>query len=180
MAHEEPEVSPVSPPIERTDRLHPIRITSVSAEHPGTGERPYVTTGEPLTVTLHFTSLAPTDSASFVVEFRNETGTVVLRTVSGDLGQHLEVPAGAGTVSFRYESFPFLDGAYDVSVGVEHRAGGQLYDWKEGAFKVEVMNPTKTVGLVTVPVSVWLAAAGPAGLSVPVSSLPTVSVRAEG
>jgi ABC-2 type transport system ATP-binding protein len=180
MAHDEPEVTPAAPPAERTDRLHPIRITSVAIEHPGTGIRPYVTTGEPLAVTLHFSSLEATDSASFVVEFRNETGTVVLRTVTGDLGQPLEVPAGSGSVAFRYEAFPFLDGAYDVSVGVEHRAGGQLYDWKEGAVKVEVMNPTKTVGLVSVPVSVSLTVLGPAGLAVPVSSVPTVSVRAEG
>jgi ABC-2 type transport system ATP-binding protein len=144
----------VGAPVEITDALHPIRITGVTSSHPGNGDRPYAVTGEPLTITLHYTSAAPSDSASFVVELRDERETTLLRTVSGDLDTHLSIPAGNGSVSFHYDSFPFLDGAYAVSAGVEHRAGGELFDWKESAAKVEVMNPTKSVGLVSLPVSV--------------------------
>jgi len=161
------EAAPVEPqPADRTDRLHPIRITGVTVDHPGTGLRPYVITGEPLAITLHFNSFEPTSTASFVVEFRNEYGTVMVRTVTGDLAGHLEVPRGTGSVTFRYESFPFLDGAYDVAAGVEHGSGGQLYDWKENAATVEVMNPSKTLGLVDVPVDISIAIEGTAGESV--------------
>jgi ABC-2 type transport system ATP-binding protein len=139
--------------VETADRSHPIRITGVTPEHPGTGERPYLITGEPLTVTLGYTS-AEAMAASFVVEIRDDSGKILLRTVTGDLGAPLEVAPGSGSVSFRYDSFPLLDGVYDVSAGVEHRAGGQLYDWKESAARLEVMNPTKTVGLLNLPVDV--------------------------
>ena len=181
-ADEEPAPSDLPAPVtsvETTDRLHPIRITEVTSVHPGTGERPYVITGEPLTITLHYTSAEPTTTASFVVEIRDNSSTVLLRTVSGDLGTQLDIPSGTGAVSFRYESFPFLDGIYDVSAGVEHRAGGQLYDWKEAAARVEVMNPTRTVGLVNLPVGVTLEVATAGGYSVPVATGQAVGLPVE-
>jgi hypothetical protein len=104
---------------------------------------------------------------------------VLVRSVSGDLGTVLDIPAGSGTVLFRYESFPFTDGVYDVSAGVEHRAGGALYDWKESAARVEVMNPTKTVGLVNIPARVTLESAFTGGLSVPVTSGSAAALQAE-
>jgi ABC-2 type transport system ATP-binding protein len=144
----------VSQPVEVIDAMHPIRITAVTSSHAGNGDRPYAVTGEPLTITLHYTSAEPTESASFVVEIRDKEETTLLRTVSGDLDAHLVIPAGQGSVSFHYASFPFLDGAYTVSAGVEQHTGGELSDWKEAAAKVEVMNPTKSVGLVSLPVCV--------------------------
>ncbi len=137
------------------DHLHPIRISGVSMSYPGSEQRPYVVTGEPLTIALQFEASEPT-AASFVVELRDDKGGVLLRTVSGDLDAAADVVAGSGVVSFRYESVPFTDGAYDLSVGVEHRAGGELFDWKEAAARIEVMNPSKAVGLVALPVKVFV------------------------
>ncbi len=153
-----PAAVPAEQPTATTDASHPIRITAVTPTHPGDGERPYAVTGEPLTITLEYSSVEASTSASFVVEIRDEQQVTLLRTVSGDLDAHLEVPAGTGSVSFHYESFPFLDGLYTISAGVEHRAGGELFDWKESAAKVEVMNPTKSVGLVSIPVCVRIEA----------------------
>ncbi|MGH8995591.1 MAG: ABC transporter ATP-binding protein [Acidimicrobiales bacterium] len=140
------------------DKAHPIRITEVTAEHPGSGQRPYAVTGEPITVTLHYRSVAAAEHASFVVEIRDAAGLLMTKTVTGDHDPHLDIPSGAGVVTFHYESFPLLDGAYSVSAGVEHRVGGLLYDWKDGAATIEVMNPTKTIGLVDVPVKVTVSA----------------------
>jgi hypothetical protein len=81
-------------------------------------------------------------------------------------------------VSFRYESFPFLDGLYTVSVGIEGRGGGQLYDWKEGAATVEVMNPTRSVGVVALPVAVTLDQETAVGTWTPVSGA-SVAVEVE-
>src|ERR1700728_3947819 len=156
--------------IEFTDRLHPIRITEVVSEHSGPAGQAYVVAGQPLTIKLRYTAAEPTTTASFIVEIRDSSGMALVRSVSGDLGAVLDIPAGNGTVSFRFESFPFTDGVYDVSAGVEHRAGGQLYDWKESATRVEVMNPTKTVGLVNLPARVTLESGGLGGYSVPVVS----------
>jgi ABC-2 type transport system ATP-binding protein len=153
--------------LDTTDRMHPIRITEVTSEHPGTDEQRYVVTGDPLIIRLRYMSAESTTTASFVVEIRDPAGKVLLRTVSGDLGMDFAIPSGNGTVSFRYESFPFSDGVYDVSAGVEHRAGGELYDWKESAAKVEVMNPTKAVGLINIPAGVTLETTTAGGYSVP-------------
>ena len=147
------EVGPIA--VSTTDSSHPIRITEVTVEHPGTGERPYLITGERLTISLQY-SAASVTTASFVVEIRDDLSKVLLRTESGDLGAPLEIASGTGTVSFQWATFPFLDGVYHVSAGVEHRAGGRLYDWKESAAKLEVMNPTKNVGLINLPVAVTL------------------------
>jgi ABC-2 type transport system ATP-binding protein len=172
LGHGEEEVAPAdaSVPvnvIDPTDRLHPIRITEVTAEHPSTDDQPYVVTGDPLVIRVRYTAAEPTSTASFVIEMHDDMGRILLRTVSGDLGMEFDIPSGQGTVAFRYESFPFSDGVYDVSAGVEHRAGGELYDWKESAVRVEVMNPTKTVGLLNLPVGVTLETTTAGGYSVP-------------
>ena len=152
----EPQVLAVGEPI----GSHPVRVTGVSFSHPGSADRPYVVTGEPLVVSVHFVAEQPTTTTSFVVEIRDDLGRALVRSVSADLGVPLAVAAGAGTVSFRYPAVPFTDGAYDVSVGVEHRAGGEWDDWKEGVAKIEVMNPTKSQGLVDLPATVTLEQEG--------------------
>jgi hypothetical protein len=164
--------------VEITDRLHPIRITEVIPVHPGTGERPYLITGEPLTVMLRYTSAEATTTASFVVEISDATGLVLMHTTSSDLDVHFAIAAGTGSVSFRYESFPFLDGVYTASVGIEGRSGGQLYDWKEGAATVEVMNPTRSVGMIALPVAVTLEQKSAGGNWTPVAGL-SVAVEAD-
>ncbi len=131
----------------------PVRITGVTVSHPGSGERPYVATGEPLTIQIQFSSSEWT-MASFVVEIRDDDGTVLVRTASTDLDVPVDVVPGTGVVSFHYEAMPFTDGTYDLSVGVEHRAGGDLSDWKEGVARIQVMNPSRAVGLVSLPVKV--------------------------
>jgi ABC-2 type transport system ATP-binding protein len=177
------EVNPGAAPapvrvVEITDRLHPIRITEVIPVHPGTGERPYLITGEPLTVMLRYTSAEATTTASFVVEISDATGLVLMHTTSSDLDVHFAIAAGTGSVSFRYESFPFLDGVYTASVGIEGRSGGQLYDWKEGAATVEVMNPTRSVGMIALPVAVTLEQKSAGGNWTPVAGL-SVAVEAD-
>jgi hypothetical protein len=155
-APSEPAVLAVAQPL----RAQPVRVTGVTFSHPGSADRPYVATGEPLVVHVHFVADEPTATASFVVEIRDETGRSLVRSASADLGASLAVATGAGTVSFSYPAVPFTDGAYDVSVGVEHRAGGEWDDWKEGVAKIEVMNPTKNLGLVDLPATVTLEQAG--------------------
>jgi ABC-2 type transport system ATP-binding protein len=161
-APSEPQIPIVGEPL----RPQAVRVSGVSITHPGSGERPYVVTGEPLVLSVHFVADAPTTTASFVVEIDDEYGRALVRSASSELGPPLSLAAGPGTVTFSYPAIPFTDGAYDVSVGIEHRAGGEFDDWKEGVATIEVMNPTKTLGLVNLPVTVGLdqegASLGPA------------------
>jgi ABC-2 type transport system ATP-binding protein len=149
----QPATAPTVP--EPNTQRHPVRITEVRISHPGRETRPYVVTGEPLTISVGFHSEEVT-SASFVVEIRDDMGRALVRTASGDVGAATDVVPGDGVVSFRYESVPFTDGAFGLAVGVEHRSGGALFDWKEAAGTIEVMNPSKVLGLVSLPVTVVL------------------------
>jgi ABC-2 type transport system ATP-binding protein len=144
---------------ELVDHSHPIRIKEVRGIHPGSGERPYLITGEPLTIEVDYVAAVPTTAASFVLELRGSGGTVLLRTSSTDVAGRVDIGIGPGTVSFHFGPLPFLDGVYDVAVGVESRAGGQLQDWKEAAARVEVMNPSRSVGMIALPVSVSITSA---------------------
>ncbi|MGH9044732.1 MAG: ABC transporter ATP-binding protein [Acidimicrobiales bacterium] len=161
-----------------SSRTRMIRITGVAVEHPGLGQRSYLVTGEPLKVVVDFVATERTALASFVIEVRDRSGTVLLRTTSDEIGSSFDAPAGPGTVSFAFETFPFLDGAYDISAGVEHRSGGELHDWKERAATVEVMNPSRSLGVVSLPVTVSLEGNGAGGESFPRSSAP-VGLRAQ-
>jgi len=130
---------------------HPVRLTEVTTIHPGSGERPYMVTGDPLTIRVGFEATSPTKSVGFVVELRDDAGTMLLRADSSDLDRHFDVSTGKGAVEFRYAAFPFLDGVYQIFAGIESRSGGVLYDWREPAAQLEVMNPGKEIGTVSLP-----------------------------
>jgi ABC-2 type transport system ATP-binding protein len=141
------------PAIGETEPGRPVRITGVTISYPGSGERPYVMTGEPLTIQIQFSSSEWT-VASFIAEVRDDGGNILVRTTSTELDVPVDVVPGTGAVSFHYEAVPFTDGTYDLSVGVEHRAGGNLSDWKEGVARIKVMNPSKNLGLLVLPAKV--------------------------
>ncbi len=150
---------------ERVPGSHrPVRVAGVTVEHPGTGERPYLTTGEPMSVRIAYEAIEATEGVVFVLVMRDSNGTMLLQTDTEVLGQYFDLPPGPGAVEFAFETVPFLDGAYDIVVGIQSRRGGVLYDWQERAGKFEVMNPGKAVGIVSIPHRVTLL---PVGADVP-------------
>ena len=145
-----------SPP----DAGRPVRLTEVSTVYAGSDEHPYMITGDGLTVRVGFEATAPVKGADFVIELRDAGGNVMLRADSGDLDVHLDLEAGSGVVEFSFESFPFLDGVYDLAAGIESRAGGTLLDWRDPVARIEVMNPGRATGTVSLPVRVALVRGG--------------------
>jgi ABC-2 type transport system ATP-binding protein len=129
----------------------PVRITAVTARHPGTGERNYLLTGEPITVRVEFEASSATNGVVFVLEMRDTTASMLLRTDTDQLDAHYDVPEGPGAVEFSFDSIPFLDGEYDLVVGIQSKLGGVQYDWQEPAAQFEVMNPGKAVGFISIP-----------------------------
>jgi ABC-2 type transport system ATP-binding protein len=129
----------------------PVRIAEVTVRHPGEGGRPYLLTGEPLTVRVEFDASSATEGVVFVLEIRDGAATMLLRTDTDQLDQHFDVPAGPGALEFTFDSIPFLDGAYDLAIGIQSQLGGVLYDWQEPACRFEVMNPGRAVGFVSIP-----------------------------
>ena len=137
----------------------PVRITAVTARHPGTGERNYLLTGEPITVRVEFEASSATNGVVFVLEMRDTTASMLLRTDTDQLDAHYDVPEGPGAVEFSFDSIPFLDGEYDLVVGVQSKLGGVQYDWQEPAAQFEVMNPSKAVGFISIPHRVTMVSA---------------------
>jgi len=141
-----------SPP----EDTRPVRLTEVTAIYAGSGDHPYMVTGDRLTLRLGFDAIAPVHGADFVIEVRDAAGNLLLRTDSGDLDLHLDLEPGPGAVDFSFDSFPFLDGVYDVAAGIESRSGGALIDWLDPAARLEVMNPGRATGTISLPVRVEL------------------------
>ena len=138
-----------------------LRIASVAIEHPGTGSRPYLLSGEPLVVRVRFEALEQVDDVSFGIAIHDASGKQFYGTNTHILG----VPAapvgpGTGEVSFAFERVPFLDGTYLVTLGVTTEDEGTVYDWREQQDTFEVMNPGRTVGLVELPVRVEVSRGG--------------------
>ena len=131
----------------------------MTSRHPGTGERPYLLTGEPLTVRVEFEASSATNGVVFVLEIRDSIGSMLLRTDTDQLDEHYDVPEGPGAIEFSFDSIPFLDGAYDLVVGIQSKLGGVQYDWQEPAAQFEVMNPSRAVGFISIPHHVAMVSA---------------------
>jgi ABC-2 type transport system ATP-binding protein len=131
----------------------PVRLTEVTVDYPGMGERRYLTPGETLVVRVGYQALAPVEGMVVSLELKMETGTLIHRTDTEILGQVLQVPTGPGSVEFHFDGLPLFDGTYDVLVGV-YGSGGILFDWREPASRFEMMNPGRATGLVALPVRV--------------------------
>jgi ABC-type polysaccharide/polyol phosphate transport system ATPase subunit len=129
----------------------PVRIAAVTVRHPGVGERPYLLTGEPLMVRVEFEASSATHGVVFVLEMRDTNASMLLRTDTDQLDAHYDVPEGPGAIEFSFDSIPFLDGEYDLVVGIQSELGGVQYDWQEPAAQFEVMNPGKAVGFISIP-----------------------------
>jgi hypothetical protein len=107
--------------------------------------------GEPLTIHVEFEASTATEGVVFVLQISSSEAGILVRTDTDELGQEFDVPVGHGAIEFSFDSIPLLDGAFDVTVGIQSRLGGVLYDWQEPASRFEVMNPGKTTGFLNLP-----------------------------
>lgn len=136
---------------EPDDRLW---IRGVDLDHPGKGERPYLVSGEPLTVHVGYQAAVPVDDVvvSFAVYDRKDDQ--LFGTSTEILGTRLPPLEGPGTISFHLDEVPLLDGEYFVSVKITDIGGGTVYDWRARRDRFEVMNPGRATGRIHLPVTV--------------------------
>ncbi|HEY3942086.1 MAG TPA: ABC transporter ATP-binding protein [Acidimicrobiales bacterium] len=153
-----PGSGPAGGALEHAER--PVRLDVVRVQYPGVGERPYLLSGQPLAVQVGFDALEPVEGIVFTLEVRDAEGSAFIRTDTSILGEHFDIARGPGMMEFVFESFPLLDGVYDVVVGIQSRFGGVLFDWREPACAVEVMNPGRATGLISIPTSATLLYGG--------------------
>jgi ABC-2 type transport system ATP-binding protein len=132
------------------EHTRPIRLTEAVAHYPGEEERPYVSAGDPVRIEVGFEAQRAEQGVEFSIELRNETVGVLYKTDTTIMGLNFDVAEGPGKIEFSLPSFPFLDGVYEVVVSVQSHLGGVLYDFKEPACRIEVMNSGRQAGLVAV------------------------------
>lgn len=136
-----------------------VEITSVTVEHPGVGERPYLVTGEPLTIRVDFSVTSAVDGAQFAIEILSDKDQTVFATRSSGADEAMMLAPGAGSVTFCFDSLPLLDGRFIVNVDVRD-SGGVVIGLAEPACEFEVMNPSKATGLVSLPMRVEVVVPG--------------------
>jgi ABC-2 type transport system ATP-binding protein len=137
------------------DPNHPVRLTYTAHSYPNSAEVSYISTGDSLTIGVGYHASIATDDIVFSIELRDDDDNSFMRTDTDIMGLRFDLPVGPGLVDFLVESIPLLDGAFTYSIGVQSR-GGLLYDWREPAGRVEVMNPGKTTGYIYLPVQAYL------------------------
>jgi hypothetical protein len=136
-----------------------VEITGVTVDHPGIGERPYLVTGEPLTIRVDYLVTSAVDSAQFAIEVLSDRHQTLFATKSSGADEAMMLAPGAGSVTFCFDSLPLLDGRFTVNLGVRD-AGGVVIGLAEPACEFEVMNPTRATGVVSLPMRVEVVVPG--------------------
>jgi ABC-2 type transport system ATP-binding protein len=151
-----PEIEDAMAPHSRD--LRQVEITNSVAEFAASGERPYLISGESLTVRVDYTVRNAVDGALFAIEMLTESGErLYYRQTSPE--ESMVLAPGPGSVSFQFDSVPLLDGRYIVNVDVRS-SGGIVLALAEPACTFEVMNPGKSLGMVDLPLRVEVAVPG--------------------
>ncbi|MGA9077422.1 MAG: ABC transporter ATP-binding protein [Acidimicrobiales bacterium] len=150
---------PVNVDIDIAPARPQVEITSVTVEHPGIGERPYVVTGEPLTIGVEYSVHSAVDGAQFAIEILSDKDQTLFATRSSGSEEAMLLAAGVGSVTFCFDSLPLLDGRYIVNIDVRD-SGGVVIGIAEPACEFEVMNPSKATGVVALPMRIEVVVPG--------------------
>jgi ABC-2 type transport system ATP-binding protein len=131
----------------------PARIVDVAISPP-TGERRYFYTGEPARISVTVDVEHPVDDAVLEIELLDEGGRVLFTTDTDRLGRPLPRLSGSAVLDVQLGALPLLDGEYPLNVRLSDRSHGRLLDWRDGRHSIEVVNPTRSSGLVALPIEI--------------------------
>ena len=132
-----------------------MQITDVKIEHPGTlVGRSYLLPDEALTVRVAYRAAVRTDDVLFGIAIYDEQGNHLFGTNTRVLGVDVPPADVDGEMTFEFDRVPLLDGTYLVTLAIQTTDEGTVYDWREQQHSFEVMNPTRTAGLVSLPLHV--------------------------
>ncbi|HEY5015089.1 MAG TPA: ABC transporter ATP-binding protein [Acidimicrobiia bacterium] len=138
-----------------------VRITDVTFEHAGLAEgRSYLLPHEPLELRVAYDAEDRVEDVMFGIAIYDVKGNNLFGANTKILG--LEVPPadGPGEIRFSFADVPLLDGTYLVTLAIQTRDEGVVYDWHEQKWQFEVMNPDRTAGIVAMPLTVRIVAPG--------------------
>jgi ABC-2 type transport system ATP-binding protein len=136
-----------------------VRITDVTFEHAGLADgRSYLLPHEPLGIRVSYDAEDRVEDVMFGIAIYDVKGINLFGANTKILG--LEVPPAEGhaEILFSFADVPLLDGTYLVTLAIQTRDEGVVYDWHEQQWQFEVMNPDRTAGIVAMPMTVELVA----------------------
>ncbi len=132
-----------------------VRITDVAIDHPGLRlNRNWMLPDEAMTIRVNYHASERTDDILFGISIHDENGNHLFGTNTRILGLDVPPADGDGEMSFEFHRVPLLDGTYLVTLAIQSSDEGTVYDWREQQARFEVMNPSRTNGLVSFPIDV--------------------------
>jgi ABC-2 type transport system ATP-binding protein len=137
-------------------RTFQIRITHVAVEYPQSGDS-YLLPDAPLVIRVDFESSITTDDVNFGIAIHDEEGRLMFGTSTRLQEDPVKLGTGPGSVTFGFPAVPLLDGTYLLTIGVTSIDEGTVYDWQEQQSRFQVMNPGRTTGRVSLPLSIELS-----------------------
>ena len=109
---------------------------------------------EAMTIRVSYHASERTDDILFGIAIHDENGNHLFGTNTRILGLDVPPADGDGEMSFEFHRVPLLDGTYLVTLAIQSTDEGTVYDWREQQARFEVMNPSRTNGLVSFPIDV--------------------------
>jgi ABC-2 type transport system ATP-binding protein len=135
----------------------PIRINNVTLDYPDKENVAYLKSGDPVSIHIGYDAEREVEDVVFSLTISDPRGETLLSTNTEYLKSHYDVAAGPGAFVFRFPTWPLLDGQYQVSVGIQNRHGGLVYDWKEDVVGIEVLYDGQAGGMLNLPIEASMA-----------------------
>ncbi|MFZ4515480.1 MAG: ABC transporter ATP-binding protein [Acidimicrobiia bacterium] len=137
--------------LERTPS--PIRFADIALAYPDSEDRTFLEPGDPLEVRIDWQADESVDDAIFTLNVYNADGDLMFGTTSAQLGADTANLSGKGTTRFVFSSIRLLDGEYVLSIGLTSEDGGRVFDWQENQHRFQIVNPSRTQGIVALDVT---------------------------
>jgi ABC-2 type transport system ATP-binding protein len=131
-----------------------VRITDVTFEFPGCDRRPYLVSGEPLTIHVRYEASRPVNEFVVGLAVYDLEGHLLFGWNTDTMGLDLGCVDGRGEISFSIAAVPLLDGTYPVTIGMHSHDHATVYDWREQRESFEVMSPSRSTGVLELSVDV--------------------------
>ncbi len=132
-----------------------VRIVDAQIVYPDPA-RKHLLPSEPVRIRLQYEAREPVDDVVFAINIHDQAGNLLLGTNTDLLGVDVGTVRGSGEVTFALDRVPLLDGVYVVSLGIHSHDIGISYDHRDQRDFLEVLNTSKTIGLVHFPLHVEL------------------------
>jgi ABC-2 type transport system ATP-binding protein len=132
----------------------PVWITNVHLDFPDSADPRFLLPAQSLLVRVEYEASAPVDDLVATLSVHDSGGALLFTSRSDWAGRIAQPVIGRAAFSFTFPSVPLLDGTYPITVGLQSRDGGTVYDWRDQQVGFEVMNPGSIVGALLVPATI--------------------------